>query len=157
MSAVSGHCVGKTRRHVFKTNFWWHQKCQNLQLSKYAYTPEVCHRITWAIIIDSCSFFDDIKLVEDFLESGQYMQFPVSMLQGDYMAIKHGIKIQRHNFPQEWITKEFPTPTGSYYGGGQGGGYQLIPPGILLGTPLMWGKPISPSKVPSAGVVPYRW
>ncbi len=114
--------------------------------NKSAYTPEVCHRITWAIIVDSCSFFNDIKLAEDFLESGQYIQFPVSMLQGDYMAIKHGIKIQCHNFPQEWITKEFPTPTGSYYGGGRGGGYQVIPPGIPLGTPPTWGKPIAPSK-----------
>jgi hypothetical protein len=125
--------------------------------NKSAYTPEVCRRITWAIIIDSHSFFNNIKLAEDFLESGQYMQFPVSMLQGDYMAIKHGIKIQSHNFPQEWITKEFPTPTGSYYGGGRGGGYQPIPPGIPLGTPPTWGKPISPSIVPSARVVPYRW
>ncbi len=33
VSAVSGHCVGKTRRHVFKTNFWRHRKYQNLQLS----------------------------------------------------------------------------------------------------------------------------
>ncbi len=34
MSAVSGRCVRKTRRHVFKTNFWRHQKYQNFQLRK---------------------------------------------------------------------------------------------------------------------------
>ncbi len=33
VSAVSGHCVGKTQRHVFKTNFCRYQKCLNLQLS----------------------------------------------------------------------------------------------------------------------------
>ncbi len=36
--------------------------------NKQAYTPEVCRRITWAIIVDTRSFFDDIKLMEDFLE-----------------------------------------------------------------------------------------
>jgi hypothetical protein len=32
--------------------------------NKQAYTPEVCRRITWAIIVDTQSFFDDIKLAE---------------------------------------------------------------------------------------------
>jgi hypothetical protein len=64
-----------------------------------AYTPEVCRRITWAIIVDTRSFFDDIKLSDDFLRGGGRMQFPVSTLDGVYDAIKHGIKIERHNFP----------------------------------------------------------
>jgi hypothetical protein len=74
--------------------------------NKQAYTPEVCHRITWAIIVDTRSFYDIRKLAEDFLEHGDYMQFPASMLEGDFMSIKHGIKIQRHNFPPEWGTPE---------------------------------------------------
>ena len=74
--------------------------------NKQAYIPKVCHRITWAIIVNTRSFFDDIKLAEDFLEHGDYMQFPASTLEGDFMSIKHGIKIQRHNFPPEWGTLE---------------------------------------------------
>jgi hypothetical protein len=74
--------------------------------NKLLFTPEVCRRITCAIIVDTRSFFNDIKLVDDFLEQDQYMQFPASTLEGDYMAIKHGIKIERHNFPQEWKTPE---------------------------------------------------
>ncbi len=62
--------------------------------NKQAYTPEVCRRITWAIIVDTRSFFDDIKLTEDFLEYGGHMQFPASTLEGDFMSIIHGIKIQ---------------------------------------------------------------
>jgi hypothetical protein len=58
--------------------------------NKQAYTPEVCHCITWAIIMDTCSFFDDIKLAEDFLEQGESMRFPASILEGEYMSIKHG-------------------------------------------------------------------
>jgi len=66
--------------------------------NKQAYTPKVCRRITWAIIVYIRSFFDDIKLAEDFIKHGDYLQFPVSTLEGDPMSIKHGIKIQRHNF-----------------------------------------------------------
>ena len=102
--------------------------------NKSAYTPEVCRRITWAIIVDSRSFFDDIKLAEDFMEAGQHMQFPVSTLQGDYMAIKHGIKIQCHNFPQEWVTKEVLHPNQPLLWG-RGGGYQPTPLAYLVAPP----------------------
>ena len=74
--------------------------------SKQVYTPEVCHQITWAIIVDTWLFFNDIKLAEDFLEQRDYMQFPASTLEGNFMSIKHVIKIQRHNFPLEWGTPE---------------------------------------------------
>ena len=74
--------------------------------NKQAYTLEVCRRITWAIIVNTRLFFDDIKLAEDFFEHENYMQFPASTLEGDFMSIKHSIKIQRHNFPVEWGTSE---------------------------------------------------
>ena len=74
--------------------------------NKQAYTPEVCRCITWALIVDTRSFFNVIKLVEDFFEHGEYMQFPASTLEGDFMSINHGINIQRHNFPPEWGTPE---------------------------------------------------
>ena len=35
--------------------------------NKAAYTQEVCRRITWAIIVDTRQYFDDIKLAEDFI------------------------------------------------------------------------------------------
>jgi hypothetical protein len=38
--------------------------------NKFAITPEVCCRNTWAIIVNTRSFFDDIKLADDFLEQG---------------------------------------------------------------------------------------
>jgi hypothetical protein len=72
--------------------------------NKQAYMPEVCHHITRAIIVDTRSFFDDIKLAEDFLEQGQSMMFPASTLEGEYLSIKHGNIIHRHNFPQDWET-----------------------------------------------------
>jgi hypothetical protein len=84
--------------------------------NKQAYTPEVCHRIMWAIIVDTRSFFDDIKLAEDFLEHGKYMHFPASTLEGDFRFVKHSIKIQWHNFPLELATPEPQYgPPGPYY------------------------------------------
>jgi hypothetical protein len=38
--------------------------------NKLAFTPEGCRRIIWAIIANTRSFLDDIKLVDDFLEQG---------------------------------------------------------------------------------------
>jgi hypothetical protein len=96
--------------------------------NKQAYTPEVCCRITWAIIVDTWSFFYNIKLVDEFLENSKFMQFPVSMLDRGFVAIKHGIKIQRHNFPHEWAMQEpYFGPPGCYYlGKGGKGGYQPV-------------------------------
>ncbi len=89
--------------------------------NKQAYTPEVCHRITWAIIMDTCSFFDDIELAKDFLEQGESMRFPASTLEGEYMSIKQGNLIHRHNFPQDWETPAPQVPHEGYYPGKGGG------------------------------------
>ena len=86
--------------------------------NKQAYTPEVCRRITWAIIVDTRLFSDNIKLAEDFIKHRDYLQFPVSTLEGDLMSITHGIKIERHNFLLEWVTPEPKyAPQGPYYPG----------------------------------------
>jgi hypothetical protein len=124
--------------------------------NKQAYTLEVCHRITWAIIVDMRSFFNNIKLAENFLEHGEYMHFPASTLEGDFMVVKHGIKIPRHNFPLEWATPEPQYgPPGPYYPVKSGGsGYQpLLPPtGPQVPPPGM--RPQPPPKPPSQ---PFNW
>ncbi len=81
------------------------------------------------------------------------MQFPVSTLEGDFMSIKHGNKIQRHNFPLEWGTPEAQYgPPVPYYPGKTGGGdYQpLVPPSIP--PPGRYQPP--PPKTPT---LPYNW
>jgi hypothetical protein len=97
--------------------------------NKQAYTPEVVRRIVWAIIVDTRSYFDDIKLAEDFMEQGEHLQFPVSTLEGDFIAIKHGIQIQRHNFPAEWSAPEpYKGPSPYYPMKGGGGGVAINSP-----------------------------
>ena len=126
--------------------------------NKLAYTPEVCRRITWAIIVDTRSFFDDIKLSDDFLRGGRRMQFPVSTLDGVYDAIKHGIKIERHNFPSEWKSTEPPSGYGMqtpYQQGKKsgGGGYNQLPPGVP--PPGTWMQP--PPSNPHPPPAPFNW
>jgi hypothetical protein len=90
-----------------------------------AFTPEVCHRITWAIIVDTRSYFDDIKLADDFITFGTRIQFPVSTMDGKLLNIKFGNKILRSNFPSEWATPEPPTSSmNGGYGRSVGGPYQ---------------------------------
>jgi len=68
------------------------------------------------------------------------------------MSIKHGIKIERHNFPLEWVTPEPKqyAPQGPYYPGKLGGGgYQpglqpLIPPPGGTYQPPPQKKPTQP-------------
>jgi len=122
--------------------------------NKQAYSPEVVRRIIWAIIVDTRSYFDDIKLADDFVEQGQYLQFPVSTLEGEFIAIKHGIKIQRHNFPAEWAMPDpYQGQQGYYPGKGGGGGYH-IPPGTPSGPPTPWVPPPGGVKPP---LTPYNW
>jgi hypothetical protein len=124
--------------------------------NKLAFTPEVCCKIIWAIIVNTRFFFDDIKLADDFLEQGQYIQFLVSTLEGDYMAIKYGIKIECHNFPQEW---QMPEPYHERLGGyqqGKGGGGDYHPqflPDALVGLTSPWTQP-NLSMQPTQ---PYNW
>jgi hypothetical protein len=92
----------------------------------------VVRRIILAIIINTRLFFDNIKLSDDFLEQGDFMQFPASTLEGDYLSIKHGIKIQRHNFPPEWVTPD-PQPGPPYYPGKGGRGGYSLSPGVPVG------------------------
>jgi hypothetical protein len=121
--------------------------------NKQAYTPEVCHRITWAIIVGTRSFFDDVKLAEDFLEHGEYIHFSASTLEGDFMAVRHSIKIQRHNFPLEWSTPELQYgPPGPYYPGKSGvSNYQpLLPPsGLPVPLPGTWATASTQTTLPA--------
>ena len=114
----------------------------------------VCRRITWAIIVDTRTFFDDIKLAEDFIKHGDYLQFPVSTIEGNLMSIKHGIKIERQNFPLEWVTPEPKyAPQVPYYPGKPGGGgYQ---PGQQSLIPPLGGMYQPPSQKKT--MHPYNW
>jgi hypothetical protein len=116
--------------------------------------PEVVRRIVWAIIVDTHSFIGNIKLADDFVKQGDYMQFPASTLEGDYMSIKHGIKIQRHNFPMEWMMPDLQPGVPIYYPGKAVGGPYQPPPGVPAVSSIPWTPPSSVGKLPPK---PYDW
>jgi hypothetical protein len=65
------------------------------------------------------------------------MQFLASTLEGDYMAIKHSIKIERHYFPQEkeMLEPHYEHLRGYQQGKGGGGSFQpQFPPGAPVGS-----------------------
>ncbi len=101
--------------------------------------------------MDTQSFFDDIKLTEDFIDQGQYMQFLASTLEGDLMSIKHSIKLQRHNFPHKWVARDVQPGLQYYLGkGGVSGGYH-IPPSVPSGPPSPWTKHPPPDRDAGGG------
>jgi hypothetical protein len=69
------------------------------------------------------------------------------------MSIKHGIKIQQHNFPPEWVTLD-PWPGPPFYLGKGGGGGYLLSPSVLVGFPSPWTVSPLLAKPPS---LPYNW
>ena len=67
------------------------------------FTPEICRRITWAIIGDGRFFFNTVITPQDFSKPGMIM-FPMSFLAGILENIRFCNPIQCGNFPQEWMT-----------------------------------------------------
>jgi len=82
------------------------------------------------------------------------MLFRASTLEGDFMSIKHGIKIQRHHFPMEWGMLEPQSgPPVPYHPdkSGRGGNQPLLLPATL--PPGTHQPP--PPKTPTQQ--PYNW
>jgi hypothetical protein len=72
------------------------------------------------------------------------MQFPAFTLEGNYMVIKHSIKIERHNFPQEWkMPESYHERLGGYQQGkgGGGGNHPLFSPAAPAGLTSLWIQP----------------
>ena len=69
------------------------------------YTAEHCRRITWAIIDDGQSYFDNVKTTLDFT-AGTPIAFPQSFLVDIIRNVRYGIMVERANFPDEWLSKK---------------------------------------------------
>ena len=88
---------------------------------KAKFTPEQCQCISWAILDDGHTFFDNIKTTIDF--TGPDMSFPQSYLIDILDNIRYALPIKRASFPYEWCFKDCPKEDqrGKTIGG-QGGG-----------------------------------
>ena len=88
-------------------------------------TAEQCRRITWAIIDDGRSYFDNVKTTLDF-SSGAGVVFPQSYLVDVIKNVRYGIPVERANFPSEWLSqkKTIPHDQGQSSSRTQGAGNQ---------------------------------
>jgi len=66
------------------------------------FSPEICRRITWAIIDDGRSFFNTVITPQEFSKPGMIV-FPMSFLHSILESIRFCNPIQHGNFPQEWL------------------------------------------------------
>jgi hypothetical protein len=69
------------------------------------FTAEHCPRITWAVIDDGRSHFDNVKTTLDF-STGASIAFPQSFLVDIIRNVRYGILVERANFPEEWMSKK---------------------------------------------------
>ena len=94
----------KGLRHVHAT-----MDLRDVMAIKSHFTAEHCRRITWAIIDDGRSYFDNVKTTLDF-SSGASVVFPQSFLLDIIRNVRYGILVERANFPNEWLSQRKPNP-----------------------------------------------
>jgi hypothetical protein len=90
----------KGLRNVYATMNLW-----DAMAIKSHFTAEHCRRITWAIIDDGRSHFDNVKTTLDF-STGASIGFPQSFLVDIIRIVRYGILVERANFPEEWMSKK---------------------------------------------------
>ena len=92
---------------------------KEMMAQKSSFTPEHCHRITWAILDDGRAHFDDVKITLDF-QGPDEPTFPQSYLINILCNVRYTIPVERANFPNKWKRKN-PPPTSNP--GAKGAGY----------------------------------
>jgi hypothetical protein len=71
---------------------------------KDKFSPENCHRITWAILDDGRAFFDNVKTTIDF--TGPEMTFLQSFLIDILNSVWYAVPVERASFPDKWRRRE---------------------------------------------------
>ena len=71
---------------------------------RQAYTADVCHRISWAIIDDGRSFFSKVLIQQDFDDEGG-VAFPESLLDAILVDVRYANPVARASYPLEWKPK----------------------------------------------------
>ena len=90
----------KGLRNIYAT-----MEMRDVMAIKSHFTAEHCRRITWAIIDDGRSYFDNVKTTLDFT-SGAGVVFPQSYLVDIVRNVRYGIPVERANFPSEWLSQK---------------------------------------------------
>ena len=76
-------------------------KLREVYALKASFTAKNCRRITWAILDDGRTFFDDVKTLINFTQ-GTDMVFPQSYLIDILNNIRYAVPVERASFPDKW-------------------------------------------------------
>jgi hypothetical protein len=75
---------------------------------KADFSAEHCRSITWAILNDGRSYFDNVKTTLNFRRTDM-VAFPQSFLLDILRNVRYATPVKRANFPNKWVRKECPT------------------------------------------------
>ena len=89
---------------------------------RQAYSADICHRISWAIIDDGRSYFSTVMIQQDF--AAATVTFPVSLLDSILPEVRYANQIMRANYPKEWQPMQPSTRTTTNQGGASMGAWQ---------------------------------
>jgi hypothetical protein len=97
---------------------------QEVHIIREAFTPDICRRITWAILTDGRSFFNTV-LVESQFKNNERFKWPTSLIHKVTDDVRFAKAIDRPMYPTEWIIpahNQQGGTLGNSGGGGLGGG-----------------------------------
>jgi hypothetical protein len=82
----------KSLRQIYKT-----LKLKEVYALKASFAAENCRRITWAILDDGCTFFNNVKTMINYM--GHDITFPQSYLIDILNNIRYAVPVERASFP----------------------------------------------------------
>jgi hypothetical protein len=94
---------------------------QEVHIIRDSFTPNVCRRITWAILTDGHSFFNTV-LVDAQFWSGERFRWPTSLIHKITDDVRFAKAIERPMYPAKWLVPSSAIPTTAGGGGGRGSG-----------------------------------
>jgi hypothetical protein len=92
---------------------------QEVHIIRDSFTPNVCRRITWAILMDGRSFFNTVLVAAQF-RSGERFRWPTSLIHKITDNVRFATAIERPMYPVEWLIPSSTVPSMPGGGGGRG-------------------------------------
>ncbi len=81
-----------------------------------AYSADICHRISWAIMDDGRAFFSTVMIQLDFGHPNP--TFPESLVESILPDVRYANQIMRANYPTEWQPRRITPTQAAVHGGG---------------------------------------
>ncbi len=74
---------------------------QEVHIIRNSFTPDVCRRVTWAILTDGRSYFNTVLIEEQFRRNERF-KWPTSLIHKIIDEVRFAQPIFRPMYPTEW-------------------------------------------------------